>query len=734
MHEFFNGEIISLLAVFVSFLATLVLILVGRRSLMDSKDARLSVLDEMIEERKIRLGDKGTLEAKVETLSKRRDELQSINQALQNDLDPLREKYSKASLDYEVEKAKLRKLRDNWKDLQDKVELYEKRIKQLNQLEEEISVLSKQRETLQSEVDQLPKTKEELEQLKAQRDETLKKIDDLKVETQVLEVKQTQLNELKEEISVLSKQRDTLQSEVDQLPKAKEELEQLKVQRDEILKKIDDLKVETQVLEVKKTQLSKALDDLEKLITEKTKVLTTFEEKIAKKEAELKRLDQKIVDVSSEVHVQQAKIAKKEAELERLDQKVVDVSSEVHVQMEKLKGIGQIPEDAFLSLHTPWLEKSKPSIDHADEHEALIKLNTLVEQSGFKLSQRLQYAFHTALKTSDISCLTVMAGVSGTGKSAFPKFYAQAMGIHFLPLAVEPRWDSPQDLFGFLNYMENRYEATTLGRALIQFNNSPFSDKHATLNNQVLMVLLDEMNLARIEYYFSEFLSKLEMRRNANLDEEEDYKDVSLEIFAGYPADPEKELKACSAIRLFAGKNILFVGTMNEDESTQSLSDKVIDRANVLHFGKPDKLSNIEQNVPRQNTSPLSIGAWEKWIKKVNKQIVPDLDKFEQQLNDINTVLADLGRPFGWRTFKAISTYIANYPDQENQKRAMADQIAMRVMPKLRGVDVNEHAAVFNRLKVQLDQINDVALTAAFDDAKNSSMGFFNWRGINWEI
>ncbi|MBF0232554.1 MAG: hypothetical protein HQK65_05885 [Desulfamplus sp.] len=644
MNEFFNGEIISLLAVFVSFMATLVLIIVGRRSLMDSKEARLSILDEMIEERKARLGDKGTLEAKVETLSKKRDELQFINQALLNDLDPLREKHSKASLDYEEEKAKLRKLRDDWSDLQDKVELYKKRIEQLNELEEEISVLSTQRNTLQSEVDLLPKVKEELEQLKAERDETLKKIDGLKTEW------------------------------------------------------------ESKHLKLRK--LSKALDDLEKQITEKTEALRTIKKKIAEKAAEL----------------------------ENLDQKIIDVSSEIQVQLEKLKGVGQIPEDAFLSLRNPWLEKPKPSIDYADEHEALIKLNTSVEQSGFKLSQRLQYAFHTALKTSDISCLTVMAGVSGTGKSAFPKFYAQAMGIHFLPLAVEPRWDSPQDLFGFLNYMENRYEATTLGRALVQFNNSPFSDEHSTLNNQMLMVLLDEMNLARIEYYFSEFLSKLEMRRNANLDQEEDYKDVSLEIFAGYPADPEKELKECPAIRLFAGKNILFVGTMNEDESTQSLSDKVIDRANVLHFGKPDQLSNIEQNIPRQNISPLSIGAWEKWIKKVDKQNVPDLDKFEQQLNDINTVLADLGRPFGWRTFKAISTYIANYPDQENQKRAMADQIAMRVMPKLRGVDVNEYAAVFNRLKVQLDQINDVALTAAFDDAKNSSMGFFNWRGINWEI
>ncbi len=644
MQDFFNGEMISLIAVFVSLLATLVLILIGRRSLTDNKEARLSVLDEMIEDRKSRLGDKGELEAKVETLSKKRDELQSITQAMQNELDPLREMHSKALLDYEQKKVKLRKLREDWATLQDKVELYDKRIKQLSEIEEEI-------------------------------------------------VK-------------LSEQRDTLQSEVDQLPMVKEELEQLNVQRDEVLEKINDLKAEIEVLEVKKAALSMTLADLEKQITEKTAALADLVKKIADKEAEF----------------------------ERLDKKVVDITADVQVQMDKLKGIGQIPEEAFLSLHTPWLSKPKPSVDHADEQQALVQLNTLVEQSGFKLSKRLQYAFHTALKTSDISCLTVMAGVSGTGKSAFPKLYAQAMGIHFLPLAVEPRWDSPQDLFGFLNYMENRYEATTLGRALVQFNNSPFSDKHANLNNQVLMVLLDEMNLARIEYYFSEFLSKLEMRRNANLDNEEDYKDVSLEIFAGYPADPDKELKECPAIRLFAGKNILFVGTMNEDESTQSLSDKVIDRANVLHFGKPNKLSNIEQNVSTQNADPLSVRAWEKWIKKVETQTVPELDMFEKQLNDINTVLAELGRPFGWRTFKAIATYIANYPDPEHQKRAMADQIAMRVMPKLRGTDVNEHAAVFNRLKGQLDHINDAALTAAFDDAKNSSMGFFNWRGINWEI
>ena len=87
-----------------------------------------------------------------------------------------------------------------------------------------------------------------------------------------------------------------------------------------------------------------------------------------------------------------------------------------------------------------------------------------------------------------------MAGVSGTGKSAFPKFYAQALGIHFLPLAVEPRWDIILRTCSVsLTYGKNRYDSTTLGRALVQFNNSRFADEYANLNNQVLMVLLDEM-------------------------------------------------------------------------------------------------------------------------------------------------------------------------------------------------------------------------------------------------
>jgi chromosome segregation ATPase len=167
MTDLFNNEIIRLLALFTTLLATLVLILVGRKALISSKEARLSALDELIKDRKARLGDKGKLEVEVETLTKKQDQLQILTQALQNDLEPLKSKHADAVLEYEKQKEKLRTLREEWRQLQDKVELYEKKIKKLNELEEEIKGLGEQRDALKAEVDSLPKVKEELEKVGA---------------------------------------------------------------------------------------------------------------------------------------------------------------------------------------------------------------------------------------------------------------------------------------------------------------------------------------------------------------------------------------------------------------------------------------------------------------------------------------------------------------------------------------------------------------------------------------
>ena len=96
-----------------------------------------------------------------------------------------------------------------------------------------------------------------------------------------------------------------------------------------------------------------------------------------------------------------------------------------------------------------------PEAQEAEEEKnALLRVEKLLEDSGLEFSRRTINAFHTSLKTAVISPLTVLAGISGTGKSQLPRRYADAMGIHFLKLPVQPRWDSPQDLFGFYNYIE----------------------------------------------------------------------------------------------------------------------------------------------------------------------------------------------------------------------------------------------------------------------------------------
>jgi 5-methylcytosine-specific restriction endonuclease McrBC GTP-binding regulatory subunit McrB len=245
------------------------------------------------------------------------------------------------------------------------------------------------------------------------------------------------------------------------------------------------------------------------------------------------------------------------------------------------------------------------------------------------------------------------------------------------------------------------------------------------------------MNLARIEYYFSEFLSKLEMRRNIDLNHRPDYRMVSTEIYPGGREDQKRQIEKTDPILLYAGKNVLFVGTMNEDETTQSLSDKVIDRANVLYFGKPDRLKNQRQRVlQQQDWAPITYDNWRTWYKEPDTGSIPDFDTADNLLNDINTTLAELGRPFGWRTYRAIMTYIANHPavtlNGGDSMQPISDQVAMRVMPKLRGLDLAEYDNVFTILRGQLQQIGDDALMDAFRNASESAQGFFDWRGIQW--
>lgn len=149
---------------------------------------------------------------------------------------------------------------------------------------------------------------------------------------------------------------------------------------------------------------------------------------------------------------------------------------------------------AFLR-ETVW----KAPLQARQETEALDAAARHIERVGLRFGRRVIRQFHTSLKINDVSQLTVLAGVSGTGKSQLPQRYAEAMGIHFLMVPVQPRWDSPQELLGFYNYIEQRYRATEFARALVHFDPFNWKQEAEPWSDRLLIVLLDEMNLARVE-------------------------------------------------------------------------------------------------------------------------------------------------------------------------------------------------------------------------------------------
>ncbi len=597
-------------------------------------------------------------------------------------------------------------LLDEIKDKRDQREEYARATKFLEMQPHLVAECEKLEKAIADKELNLEKANEELKNI-ADRKEELKKAEE-------------RLRELSRDIADLERDKVTLTADKQALVKKLAELMQEK-------KKCED---DIRDLQPKVERLKHEKDDAQKWLDanhSKVQKREDLDGQIVQKQDVLKKLDDRILKGENAIA----------DTLDRID-RGLDRLNKMN-----LSGVQTLRQAAFESIKEGVFSiTGRTAPDNEGEQEALAKVADHIEKSKFVVPERLLYAFHTSLKTSDMSSLTVMAGVSGTGKSAIPKLYSEAMGIHFQPLAVEPRWDSPKDLLGFFNYVTNRYEPTMLARALFQFqglHDEDFKPK-ADMQEYMLMPMLDEMNLARIEYYFSEFLSKLEMRRLVAPLTKENLGVVALEVFQGFKAEAKEGRKVEeSPIRLFANQNTLFVGTMNEDETTQSLSDKVIDRANVLYFGRPDRLQakagGAGHVIPFR---PLKKSTWTAWHKNANEG---ELRFASDTLSKLNRTLADFNRPFAHRTFQAMLSYIANYPVKSGEdrddviKRALADQIGMRIMPKLYGVDLALHQDTFTQVRSNLVTVGDSLLLRAFDSASDRNQnksGFFHWTGFDW--
>ncbi len=388
----------------------------------------------------------------------------------------------------------------------------------------------------------------------------------------------------------------------------------------------------------------------------------------------------------------------------------------------------EAPSRQFEDIVEPVFEKDLNEIDWLEQ----IYQDFL--DYGFKWPKRILYAFHTSLKIRDWSPITVLAGVSGTGKSKLPQLYGLFGGINFYSVAVQPNWDSQQSMLGFFNSLENKFDATPMLKLLAQ-SQKPWSEDYPGLNQTQTIILLDEMNLAHIELYFADFLSKLEQRRGKAIDE---------------PPILEIQLGPGHTYTLPLGNNVLWTGTMNQDETTKSLSDKVLDRGVVIYFPRPKVLERIIEQKPEPNPrAPLHRQNFDAWTQEKSPFSSKQISDFKTLVEKINDNLANVGRALGHRVWQSIEHYMANHPKviqafkQLNDptelsaelttalKEAFEDQLVQKVMPKLRGIESrgqgwSECLEPIKTLLVDTNLIQD------FENACQTDFGQFMWRSAEY--
>ena len=557
----------------------------------------------------------------------------------------------------------------------------------LSALKEQVTSADTELARLRSELDQVVREKREIT---GERDEIITARDAANAEldstTNRLELATNELRQLQERSETLGKEKRLLEDDVAALTK----------QRDTLVS--DCLKAEE--------GLRKLSTQLELMTRERRAACTERDQAFADRDIareELKTL-QRLIEATK-------------AHIDNLNAQL------------QTAGIGQTDiSKALEDLAQPALKFAFNHAAQVDESTALRRLAEHLRAKGLHFPERVQLAFHTSLKAAHINPLVVLAGVSGTGKSALPMAYAEAIGMNFVSLAVQPGWSGPQDLLGFYNYLERKYKATELARALAQM--SRFSAKDLpglqiqSRKEQMLLLLLDEMNLARIEYYFSDFLSRLEQRRGRKTEDDQRRREVSLTVEAG--SLPAKEMPRF----IFPDFNVLFVGTMNEDESTQSLSDKVIDRANVLRFGAPKDLRAAPAPIVAPTADFLPRATWEQWVKPFDGN---GFDKERNILTQLNQMLESVNRPFGHRVYRAILDYLANYPGvatESARRSALADQIEQKIIPKLRGLDTQDDTTsrCLDQLGATISGLQDPELADAFTRARQQHL--FEWFGV----
>ncbi|MEM1913415.1 MAG: hypothetical protein QW067_09770 [Thermofilaceae archaeon] len=283
----------------------------------------------------------------------------------------------------------------------------------------------------------------------------------------------------------------------------------------------------------------------------------------------------------------------------------------------------------------------------------------------------------------------------------------------FLP--VRPDFKDSKSLLGYYNPLKGKYQKTELLEFILEAQREYIRFGKSALP---YLVLLDEMNLARVEYYFADFLSVLESKR---IEKERDVNDEMLKNIKDENNNPVSEKKKLIGFyskpiilhnedlpdvpqKLYLPPNLYFIGSVNIDETTYMFSPKVLDRAFTIEFDADLKmyLKEISNQNKTVNQEDIKLSDFtrngkfavieKKYVDYMAKKKIQKLGKsYGDILDEIFLILKPYGLHFGYRVINEIMMFLYNATEDTNANYKMDEiealdlAIKMKILPKFHG-------------------------------------------------
>lgn len=328
----------------------------------------------------------------------------------------------------------------------------------------------------------------------------------------------------------------------------------------------------------------------------------------------------------------------------------------------------------------------KAIVDHAHQYMA---------SKGFQYQQEEVANFYLALKTKPF---VILAGISGTGKSQLPKQFAAAIGmeeeqVNLIP--VRPDWTDGSELLGYTG-LDDKFKPQSLTLAI----------KRATKNpDKPFFFILDEMNLARVEHYFSDFLSVIETRKWSEDGTRGITTQELLRTEVLQTAENAEEFR-----HLRWPDNLYLVGTVNMDETTHAFSRKVLDRANSIEMNEVDlewMQSTNETTLPLKNVNNSFFKTEFLGAVDLTEDDKQSIEREMSILKTVNAILQKADLHFAYRVRDEVAFYLLLNKKYElmPDDTALDFQLVQKVLPRIHGSSERIQTVLVEMLNL-LEEVN----------------------------